>query len=465
MTISRRTMVAGLSAALIAGAAPRSAWAKTEADVVIIGAGLAGLHAAALLEKAGLNAIIVEASDRVGGRLRTLHDLPGAPEAGGIQIGSGYHRIRQLADQHGMGLIPAPVLDRNALYHVRGQSVTAKEWPTAEVNQCIGPERSVPPMALSQVFARQLPQLENSGAWLDASKDAMDISYAHALANAGASAEAVRLIGRNFNGNDMAQQSLIQSARSAAIYRESPGPLSMLSGGSEGLPRAMAEALKQAPRLHQRVSAIQENRGGAQITLDDGSKIRCRAILCTIPFSVLRGIKLDANLRPAQRAIINHLPYTKASFAYFQAKTAFWKEDGLPEILWSDDPLIGRIFVLGDDPAVLKLWLSGDDSNDLDAMSDEQISAAIIPKIEAARRSAKGQLSLLRSFSWQKQPYAQGTYHHLGVGQRAALADCVNGGGDRIFFAGEHLGRTSAGMEAALESAQGASDQIISKFS
>ncbi len=53
MPISRRAFVGGGAAAIIAGAAPRSAWAQTEADVVIIGAGLAGLHAAWILEQAG----------------------------------------------------------------------------------------------------------------------------------------------------------------------------------------------------------------------------------------------------------------------------------------------------------------------------------------------------------------------------------------------------------------------------
>ena len=87
---TRRGALAGSSAAIIAGVAPRSAWGGTKADVIIIGAGLSGLRAAAVLEKAGLKVIIVEGERRVGGRLHTLDDLPGTPDAGGIQVGSGY---------------------------------------------------------------------------------------------------------------------------------------------------------------------------------------------------------------------------------------------------------------------------------------------------------------------------------------------------------------------------------------
>ena len=75
---SRRRFLAGGSAAILAGAAPRLAWGKTQVDVAVIGAGLAGLHAAHLCEQAGLSVRVLEASDRVGGRLHTLDDLPGS---------------------------------------------------------------------------------------------------------------------------------------------------------------------------------------------------------------------------------------------------------------------------------------------------------------------------------------------------------------------------------------------------
>ena len=87
--LTRRSLLAGGSAAIVAGAAPRSAWGRTEADAIVIGAGLAGLYAAHRLEVAGLRTVIVEGEARVGGRLHTLDDVPGRPEAGGIQVGSG----------------------------------------------------------------------------------------------------------------------------------------------------------------------------------------------------------------------------------------------------------------------------------------------------------------------------------------------------------------------------------------
>ena len=115
MNWSRRTVLTGSSAAIIAGAAPRSAWGRTEADVVIIGAGLAGLYAAYLLEVGGLKCVIVEGEHRVGGRLHTLDDLPGKPDAGGIQVGSGYKLLRAIADDLKVGLTASGNEPREAL--------------------------------------------------------------------------------------------------------------------------------------------------------------------------------------------------------------------------------------------------------------------------------------------------------------------------------------------------------------
>ncbi len=81
--ISRRGFNIAVASSLVGSAFSRPARAADSADVIIIGAGLAGLNAALILEEQGMSVIVLEAADYVGGRTRTF-DLPVGPmNAGG----------------------------------------------------------------------------------------------------------------------------------------------------------------------------------------------------------------------------------------------------------------------------------------------------------------------------------------------------------------------------------------------
>src|SRR5215208_5527170 len=76
---------------------------QLDADVVVIGAGLAGLTAAREIQRAGSTAVVLEARDRVGGR--TLNEPIGdgkVVEVGGQWIGPGQDRMAKLARELGV---------------------------------------------------------------------------------------------------------------------------------------------------------------------------------------------------------------------------------------------------------------------------------------------------------------------------------------------------------------------------
>jgi monoamine oxidase len=460
-------MLGGIGATFIAGAAPRRLWAATEADVIVIGAGLAGLCAARQLEAAGLKVIILEGEKRVGGRLHTLDDLPGRPDAGGIQVGSGYKLLRAIAADLQVELLEGPgggagaAEARAALFHINGQTVLPADWLGSVANRLADTEKSIQPLALGFTYGAKLPRLASPEAWMNADP-VLDISYAQALRGAGASAEAMRLIEANMNGNTLAGMSQLSMSRTAAIFRAAPGPTATIKGGSQRLPEAMAANLKSSIRLGQTVSAINEDADGVSVTTAKG-KIRARHVICTIPFAAMRNIKVEAPLAASLATLIPSMPYTRASFAYISATTPFWKDDGLPETIWTDDPLLGRVFVLGENPPMLKLWTVGAGADLLDRMAPDAAARQIIQRIETIRPSAKGKIKIERLFSWQKSPMARGIYHHIGTGQARLLAEAVRSEGKRLHFAGEHMARSTSGMEAAFESGNHAARLIAER--
>ena len=84
---------------------------KEPKDILIIGAGLSGLYAASLLEEEGFNVTVLEADQRVGGRVLTQKNIPGFPETGGTAFGSGYARLIDTANRFGINLIDLNLKD------------------------------------------------------------------------------------------------------------------------------------------------------------------------------------------------------------------------------------------------------------------------------------------------------------------------------------------------------------------
>src|SRR4051812_48761399 len=97
------TLRAALPSALDPPATPRRA-----VDVVVIGAGLAGLVAADRVAAAGQSAIVLEArEDRVGGRLESATHSGHAVDLGGAWIGADHGRAAALAHELGVATWPA----------------------------------------------------------------------------------------------------------------------------------------------------------------------------------------------------------------------------------------------------------------------------------------------------------------------------------------------------------------------
>lgn len=462
--ISRRgVLAAGAAAAACAPAvAPRH-----DADVIVLGAGLAGLAAARMLEREGVSTLVLEASDRVGGRVLTLDDLPDHPNAGGSQVGGGYARFRAAASELGIELDPDAGERRPSLIALGDRLIEPNDWPASPQNPFAGPLRTAPPAAALFAAAAASNPLQELDSWCAPGSAALDISAADYLARAGLSDAAVQLIDVGVNANRLSSYSMLNVWRTARLYRTDSefGPVSNVRGGAQRLPIAMATALSRAPRLNAKVAAIAAGPADVRVTLDSGEELTAPFAIAALPFSSLRTLRIDAPLGAAQRDAIAALPYTQIIQLYLEAATPFWERDGRAPDMWTDSPL-ERIFCqrtqLGAPNGIMLAWINGAGCEAFAGKSDNEIETLARTAFARLRPASEGRLRLRRVVRWtHENPLAGGAYMHFAPGQVASWVDFMGAPAGRLHFAGEHLARFYTGMEGAMESGEAAAAAVL----
>ncbi|MDE1149806.1 MAG: FAD-dependent oxidoreductase [Azospirillaceae bacterium] len=477
---SRRAVIGGLLAAPVILSTTRRAWAKgpQTVDVIVIGAGLAGLNAAGILESQGLSVQVVEASDRVGGRLRTARRDGYQAELGASEVGPLYGRVRDACGRLNVGLTPQGIVPTDMLIHVNGSAVSAKDWAGAANNLTRGAERAMPPFVLQPgLFQKWLP-FTNTGDWLEPANMAYDVSAAEFMRAKGVSEEAIRLAGVDVNAPNLESVSALSlfrdlaRARAEGLKDNQPEfgaanvERSYIVGGADTLPRAMAAALKHPVRLDSPVVAVDQTADRVQVQLAGGDVLTAKYLVMAAPFSAARRIRFTPGLPEAQTDAIAGALYTATTQLHFRITRPYWEKDGLPPSLWSDLPF-ERAFALKS-PATgaidsLVVWVNGDGATRWDDRAVEQQADLALAELIRARPAMAGSLEFLLGHSWGRNPYIGGMKQVFGAGQVKRFAADMGKPAGRIHFAGEHLRRLEHGMESAMETGEGAAMEILEK--
>ena len=127
----------GTDAARSAQVAPRPTGPRKSIDVLVIGAGLSGLKSALLLEELGATVQVIEARQRIGGRVYTLSKLPGYPEVGGNGFAAGYGRVLDQAKKLGLPLLDStPRRSKHPKMELvlDGLTIQREQWQTSALN-------------------------------------------------------------------------------------------------------------------------------------------------------------------------------------------------------------------------------------------------------------------------------------------------------------------------------------------
>lgn len=455
------------------GTLARPLWAgERDVDVIVLGAGLAGLNAALLLEQFGLGVKVLEARERVGGRLYTLDEVPGRPEAGGNQLAPAYARTVAMAEQLGVALATSatsPLLQpQRMLYDIGGQRITAAEWPASALNPLPAALRALPPdrALLALGGASPLAQLAD---WREVVSRAQDVSVLARLREQGVDAATQALLAANNSyGSGLAETALltlhyVQS--NLGEIRKIPGPLQNVRGGNQRLPEAMAAALKGPVLRGQRVVAVDAGARGASVRCADGSVHRARHVVCALPLPALRGIRFTPGLDPLHAEAVRAVPYAQITQLHLEVLRPFWDEAGPAPYVWSDG-VLGRVFPNDEQGSgraeSLVVWSNAAGAARWDRLADVEAEALALGELARLFPASRGALRLARRVSWQQDPLAGGAWANWAPGQATRLAKACAAARGRIHFAGEHTGATIRGMEAAMESGERAASEILS---
>ena len=432
-------------------------------SVLIAGAGLAGLVAARDLAAMGASVCVVDARDRVGGRVWTQRDgfIDGQhAEAGADLIDEDHRAVRTLADSLGLKL--AHVL--------RGGFSMAR--PDAHGRMQLLPHSDATGWGR---LAAQLRELSQQYAWSDRrwnSPTAAHVasrSVAQWLDDIGADPElrATAVSLRGFFVADPDELSLLALVDQFAQEGDpSAGRMYRIEGGNDRLALRLAADLGDRIRLNTELLAVSQRAGAIRASLRNGKtrgQMHTDYIVLTLPASVLRRIPITPALPAQQHDAIASLGYGRVTRTLLQFTTRFWRSARRVRAFGSPLP-IGAVWEANEEqrgkPGILSLMAGGSASDDTLAIVERDGMEGMVRSLDWLG-SRDASLVASRQTRWESDPWARGGYAVFEPGFAPSQREWLALPCGRIVFAGEHTSlRWQGYMNGAIESGHRAAQEV-----
>jgi monoamine oxidase len=444
--------------------------------VVVLGAGLAGLCAAYGLQRNGFDVIVLEAQDRVGGRVQTVRmgfQRGGHAEMGALRIFETHEHTLKYVREFGLPLRPYDNGQR--AFHLQGRRFLAppagQPWPL----QGFGPGEQPDPAALFAKYLLsgfgKLGQLDAPG-WPAQFASALELdatTMAGYMKSQGASDTWLDWF-RAQEGNI----GRINAAAGFAVESISGGKtVQSIEGGNDALPKAFAAALGQRVKYRSRVLRIAQSNSRVSVNyIDRGGlhELRADHCVCALPFAPLRQVRITTAFSQAKMAAIDQLRYMPAARCYFQTRSQFWKHDPLGEL--------GGLNLVGTDTRAGRVWNTSSQQADpstgmlhcymFDAEASEFSSHGPQARVAAMRGlmtelvpGLQDQVIGVAHKAWHEDPWAGGGWGWTQPGQMQWMFEAMRRAEGRVHFAGEHTSLWVAWMNGALESGERVVSEIL----
>lgn len=321
------------------------------ADVVVVGAGFAGLSAARELVRLGHDVVVVEGRDRVGGRSYTV-TLAGAPvDLGGTFVGPTQDAVLALAAELGCEWVPTYGHGKN-LIRWRGRVRSYRSTiPRLSIVELLDVSR------IQWRFDRISRKVAVAEPWtspLAADLDAVSLDQWLRSVHAGASTrDLMAIMARVTWGCEPDAVSMLHAVR----YVKAAGGLGRMldveggaqqdrfPAGTQQIAVRMAEALGERVVLDAPVHRIQRHPDGGLTVATGRGDFTARAVVVAIPPEHRGGIEFDPPLPKEHQELTRHWPQGHLSKAYAAYDRPFWRDNGCSGEALSDE---GPVFITFD---------------------------------------------------------------------------------------------------------------------
>ena len=446
---------------------------STRADVVVVGAGLAGLVVARELVATGASVLVLEARDRVGGRTLTEH-LGGVPvEMGGQWVGPRQRRINVLAREVGVETYPDDVPGRTVHYEDGRRSEYAEGDDVPFADPAAYREAEEAFEALSEL-ARGVPADAPWSAARAAEWDGQTLeTWKLGHAESAAARHYFDLAVRSLYASEPRDMSLLYVLADIASSGSFEGLLeieasvedTMFVGGAQEISVKMAEDLGERVVLGSPVRRISQNEDGVLVESELVS-VRTDAIVVTLPPALRGRIEYLPALSAVQDGLSQRMPMGAVIKCHAVYDSPFWRDDGLNGRAESDT---GPCRVTtdnsppGGEAGVLTGFILGREAREWGRRSVGERRTAVLECLaryfgaEALEPRAYGDLD------WGAEVYSRGGYSGSPtpgflLDHGAALREPVG----RIHWAGTETATEWCGyMDGAVQSGQRAAQEVL----
>jgi len=423
--------------------------------IVVIGAGFSGLACAHELLAAGYDVTVIEARDRVGGRVLSLRDfVPGKNvEGGGELLGSNHLNWMSYAQKFGLEFIDVTESEDECPITLGGKRLSAEEqekvWEEMDaafnvMNEDAKTVNAEQPWASADAAALDKKSVKE---WLDAQKELSDLTRM---------ACDVQL--SSDNGQACANQSYLGLLASVAggggetYWTESE--VYRCKGGNQQLAFKLVEAIgPQKVILGLPVTDVRVTNTGVTITCKDGRTIECDEVIVTVPPTVWSRINFTPGF-PKQ--LYPQMGHNLKWLGHI--KTRFWKDAKLAPDSLSDGMISqtweGTDAQEGDDGACLNCFSGGDPvKTAMEFTRGADADGKYLDELAKVYTNIKENYVNSRFMNWPKDPWTQTGYSFPAPGQVTTVGPALWKGIGPIHFAGEHCSYQFVGyMEGGLSS-------------